>query len=108
MYNLIVTTDDYSVEPEGPGSIDVASASLVTYDGLGGLMGLPEQALRFSVDDSLGVELTCERNVQGEINFSIMHDRKLHLMATFYGPFSMRVFAKDEIDYVVELIDTEA
>ena len=65
-------------------------------------MGLPGETAQFDIGD-LHVELTCERNAGGKIDFSILHDGDLALMGAYYGSFSMRVFARGDIDYVVEL-----
>ena len=102
MFVLSVSMDDFSIDDDGPGTLSVLSQELVSYQGRGGLFGLPGGTANFEIGD-LRVELTCERNAGGKIDFSILHDGDLALLGAYYGPFSMRVFARDDIDYVVEL-----
>ena len=67
------------------------------------LYEIPGHPVSVEIDDTLTVELTCERVGDGSINFSITHNEHFLMAGRYHGEFTVRMFGEDDATYVVDV-----
>lgn len=83
-------------------STRLAGADLVESSLSKGLYGLA-QPLFAKLPSGLQVEVSCERIVTGHFHVGISHNRKLHSMGKYTGPFDLRMFPERHSSYVISI-----
>lgn len=100
MYSVEVSVEDCEQEFD-PVSRPIAMFKLVQHDEYPELYEIPDHPVSVEIDDTLTIDLTCERVGDGSINFSITHNDHFLLLGNYHGEFTVRMFAESDVTYVV-------
>lgn len=102
MYSVEVSIDDYEDEFD-PVSRPIARWDMVQHEEYSELFEIPGHPVTVKIDDTLTVELTCERVGDGSLNFSLTHNDHFLLAGKYHGEFTVRMFAESGATYVVDV-----